>query len=141
VTYSTRIFVIGLDDALHRLSATKFAGMLDHPENHRLPRFAGQRVRMVEAIVDFRDRVPCGIVRLVYEMLAFDRRGGVDRRAFERQNAALVDLLVGGPRRKDIAVIDASSRFIAQGGRWRPSPALARRVRQAALGEIKCERL
>jgi hypothetical protein len=141
VTYSTRIFVVGPDDALYRLSATKFAGMLDDPESHRLPRFAGQRVRMVEAIVDLRDRVPCGIVRLVYEMLEFDRRGGFDRRAFERQNAALVDLLVGGPTRKDTAVIDASSRFIAQGGRWRPSSVLARRVRQAALGEIKCGRL
>jgi len=133
------------DDTLYRLATTKFAAMLDDPEDHRLLRFAGQRVRMVDAIVELRDRVPCAVVRLVYEMLVFDAQGRLDRRSFERQNAALVDLLmdrvVGKPTRSDGEVLDASSRFIAQGGRWQPSPALARRIRQAALGEIKCERL
>ena len=63
--------------------------MLEDPESHRLARFAGQRVRMVEAIVEFRDRTPCRVVRLVYEMLSFDSEGRLDRVAFERQNAAL----------------------------------------------------
>lgn len=141
VTCSVRRFIVGSDDILYRLAGTKFAGMLDDPESHRLPSFASQRVRMVEAIVELRDRVPCGIVRLVYEMLQFDAQGKLDRNAFERQNAALVNLLVGEPSANDTVVVNASSRFIAQGGQWRPSPSLARRVRQAALGEIKCERL
>jgi putative intracellular protease/amidase len=123
--------------------------MLDHPESYRLLRFAGQRVRMVEAIVEFHDRVPCGVARLVYEMLRFDSEGRLDRRTFERQNAALMDRVISEvvgnvvdeSRMSDSAVVDASSRFIAQGGRWQPSPALTRRVRQAALGAIKCERL
>ncbi len=136
---------MGPDDTLYRLASTKFAAMLDDPESHRLRRFAGQRLRLVDAIVELRDRVPCEVVRLVYEMLVFDAQGRFDRRTFEQQNAALVHLLMGrvagGPRTSDGEVIDASSRFIAQGGRWQPSPALARRIRQAALGEIKCERL
>ncbi len=142
MTYSPRIFLVGPDDTLYRLGSAKFARMLDDPENHRLPRFAGQRVRMVDAIVELRDRVPCGVVRLVYEMLRFDVQGRLDRRAFERQNVALAELVVGEPPTNDAgAVVDASSRFIAQGGRWQPSPSLARRVRRAALGELKCERL
>jgi hypothetical protein len=60
VTYSARTFIVGPDDTLYRLAGTKFAAMLDHPENHRLPRFAGQRVRMVEAIVELRDRAAAG---------------------------------------------------------------------------------
>ncbi len=141
MTYSPRTFVVGSDDTLYRLATVKFAGMLDDPERHRVPRFAGQRVRMVEAIVEFRDRVPCEVVRLVYEMLRFDAHGQLDRRAFEHQNAALVDLVVGERTSNDAAVVDASSRFIAQGGRWQPSPSLARRIRRAALGGLKCERL
>lgn len=141
MTFSARTFIVGTDDTLYRLAGTKFTGMLDDPESHRLPSFAGQRVRMVEAIVELRDRVPCGIVRLVYEMLQFDAYGKLDRKAFERQNAALVDILVGEPTTNDTIVVNASNRFIAQGGQWRPSPSLARRVRQAALGEVKCERL
>ena len=136
---------MGPDDTLYRLANTKFAAMLDDPENHRLLRFAGQRVRLVDAIVELRDRVPCAIVRLVYQMLVFDAQGRFDSRRFERQNGALVDLLMnrvlGQATTSDSDIVDASSRFIAQGRRWQPSPALARRIRQAALGEFKCARL
>lgn len=86
MTCSTRIFIVGPDDTLYRLAATKFSGMFDDPENYHLLRFAGQRVRMVEAIVELRDRVPCGIVRLVYEMLRFDDHGRLDRDTLVRQN-------------------------------------------------------
>ena len=145
VRYSPRILVVGPDDTLYRLANTKFSAMLDDPERHCVPRFAGQRVRMVDAIVELRDRVPCAVVRLVYEMLRFDAHGQLDRHGFERQNAARVHLLVdramGELTTKDDAVVDASSRFIAQGGHWQPSPSLARRIRQAALGQVKCKRL
>ena len=141
VTYSPRTFVVGPDETLYRLATAKFARMLDDPERYRLPGFAGQRVRMVEAIVELRERVPYRVVRLVYQMLGFDAEGRFDRRAFERQNAALAEPLVGEPTTKDAAVVDASSRFIAQGGRWQPSPSMVRRLRRAALGELKCKRL
>ena len=132
---------MGPEDILYRLANAKFSRLLDDPEHHRLPRFAGQRVRMVEAIVALRERTPCAVVRLVYEMLGFDTEGRLDRRAFERQNAALVDLVVGGPTTNRATIVDASSRFVAQGGRWQPSPSLEQRILRAALGELKCERL
>ncbi len=138
MTYSIRIFVVDQDDTLYRLSGTKFTTMLDDPESDRLPRFASQRVRMVEAIVELRDRVPIGIARIVYEMLTFDGEGRLDRRGFERQNFARADLLAGELKMDDTVVVDASSRFIAQGGRWQPSPSLERHVCRAALGEVKC---
>lgn len=141
MTCSTRIFIVGPDDTLYRLAATKFSGMFDDPESHHLLRFAGQRVRMVEAIVELHDRIPCGIVRLVYEMLRFDDHGRLDRDTLVRQNIALADLSTDEPTTNETAVVNASSRFVAQGGRWRPSPTLARRVRQAALGEVECKRL
>ena len=119
--------------------------MLEDPESHRLARFAGQRVRMVEATVEFRDRTPCRVVRLVYEMLSFDSEGRLDRVAFDRQNAALVDIVVGEvvgePRTSDATIVDASRRFVGRGGRWTPRPSMARLIERAALGELKCERL
>jgi hypothetical protein len=114
--------------------------MFNDPESHPLPRFAGQRVRMVEVIIELRNRVPCGIARLVYEMLRFDDQGRLDRNALMNQNVALADILAGEAT-KDPVVVNASSRFIAQGGRWKPSYALAQRIRQVALGEAKCSRL
>ena len=145
MTYSTRTFVVAPDDTLYRLGKAKFSGMLDDPDRCRVPRFAGQRVRMAEAIVELRDRVPCAVVRLVYQMLRFDAQGRLDGRAFERQNFALaalvVDSVLGELTTTDAAVVDASPRFIAQGGHWQPSPSLAQQIRRAALGELKCKRL
>jgi len=67
---------------------------LDDPDRHRFPRFAGQRVRMAEATEAVCDRAPCAVVRLVYERLAFDAEGRLDRAAFIRQNAARAELAI-----------------------------------------------
>ena len=145
MTYSPRTFILGPDDTLYRLASAKFSRMVDDPNSHRLERFAGQRVRMAEAIVEVRDRAPCAVVRLVYEMLGFDAEGRLDRATFIRQNAALAELAMDRviPRleAEETAVVDAGSRFVARGGRWQPSPSLEQEILRAALGELKCERL
>jgi hypothetical protein len=145
VSYSTRTFILGPDDTLYRLASAKFSRMFDDPESHRLERFAGQRVRMAEAIVAVRDRAPCAVVRLVYQMLGFDAEGRLDRATFIRQNAALAELVMSRviPRleaeRTD--VVDAGSRFVARGGSWQPSAALEREILRAALDETTCKQL
>jgi hypothetical protein len=145
MTYSLRRFIVGPDDTLYRLASAKFSRMFAEPGSHRLERFADQRVRMVEAIVEVRDRTPHAVVRLVYQMLGFDREGRLDRPAFMRRNAALYELAVGnvlGPSAApDDVVVDASSRFVARGGQWQPSRSLERQIMRAALGKLKCERL
>lgn len=98
VTYSPRTFPVGPDDTLFRLASANFSRMVDNPEHHRLERYAGQRVRMVEAIVKVHVRRPHPVVLLVSERFGFDARGRLDRRAFKRQNVALVELLVENDR-------------------------------------------
>jgi hypothetical protein len=145
VSYSTRTFILGPDDTLYRLASAKLSSMVDDPDSHRLKRFAGQRVRMAEAIVEVRDRAPCAVVRLVYEMLGFDAEGRLDHVTFIRQNAALAELAMDRviPRSvgKETAVIDAGSRFVARGGSWKPSVALEREILRTALDETPCKRL
>jgi len=141
VACSVRIFIVGQDDTLYRLARTKFSGMFDDPENHPLPRFAGQRVRMAEAIVELSDRVPYSIARLIYEVLRFDEHGKLDRNTLVRQNFALAELALDASAKNNNVVVDASNRFIAQGGQWQPSPKLERKILQAALGEIECRRI
>ena len=145
MSYSPRTFIVGPDDTLYRLANAKFFRMVDDPESHRLERFAGQRVRMAEAIVEVRDRAPVAVVRLIYEMLGFDAEGRLDRATFMRQNAALAELVMSPalPRLEpeETAVVHAGSRFVARGGSWKPTPALEREILRAALEESKCERL
>ncbi len=38
-------------------------------------------------------------------------------------------------------VMDAASRFVAQGGAWTPSADLARAIDDAAMGRVPCRRL
>ena len=145
MTYSTRTFILGPDDTLYRLASAKFSRMVEDPNSHRLERFAGQRVRMAEAIVEVRDRAPVAVVRLIYEMLGFDAEGRLDRAAFIRQNAALAELVVSRvlPRleAEETAVVDAGSRFVARGGSWKPTPKQEREILRAALDETPCQRL
>lgn len=104
-------------------------------------RFAGQRVRMAEAIVELRNRVPYSIARLIYEILRFDEQGKLDRDNLVRQNFALAELALDAPPVNSTVVVVASNRFIAQGGHWQPTPKLARKIQQVALGEEECRRL
>lgn len=144
MTWSTRIFIVGADELLYRLASKKFSGMLADPSDHLMPSFAGQRVRMAEAVVELRDRKPERVVRLVYEILRFDEQGRLDIETFNQQNVALVDVMLASTLKNETnntAIIDASSRFVAQGGRWSPARSLEMRICQAALDEIKYRRL
>ncbi|AGA89728.1 hypothetical protein Thimo_0897 [Thioflavicoccus mobilis 8321] len=145
MSYSIRRFILGQDDTLYRLASAKFSRMVDDPESHRLTCFAGQRVRMAEAVVEVRDRAPCAVVRSVYEMLRFDAEGRLDQAAFTRQNAALAEQLLDRvlPRlaAKGTAVVEAGSRFVARGGSWQASAALEREILRAALDETPYKRL
>ena len=141
---SSRIFIVGTDDTLYRLAGTKFSGMLHDPSSYPLPRFAGQRVRMASATIELQDRLPYRVIRVVYQIFQFDDQGRLDIETFNHQNAARVDVMLENTltsSRSNTAIIDASSRFVAQGGRWNPSASLEWRICQAALDEFKYNRL
>ena len=77
------------------------------------------------------------MVRRVYFVVSFDEAGRLDTTRFLKQQWALVesalDPVLAIPNDDD-RILDAASRFIAQGGRWRPQAVLAQRIDDAALG-------
>ena len=87
---------------------------------------------------------PVRVVRSTFATLSFDGDGRVDSGIFTRQQWALAEsavdsVLVG--TKHDEKVLDAATRFIAQGGRWRPSASLARTINEAALEQVDCPQL
>jgi hypothetical protein len=102
-----------------------------------MPALAGQRVRMAEILVQLAERRSIRVLRRVYYVVSFDDAGRLDTTRFQEQQWALAEsaldraFTVPGD---DSHVLDAASRFIAQGGRWRPSNDLAQRIVHAALG-------
>ena len=141
---SFRRFLIDQNEELYCLPGAKFERMLRDPTTHCLPRFAGTRVRMANLAVETLDRQAIRVVWSTFGILTFDGEGYFDPDAFERQQWARAELALAPPpddSGKAEKVVDAASRFVAQGGSWTPSKALARRIDEVALGRVKCVRL
>jgi len=82
---------------------------------------------------------PLRSVRRVYFVLTFDPQGRVDTDRMHRQQRALAGLAIDAvftQARRPREVLDAADRFVAQGGRWQPTYALAQRIDAAALGGL-----
>ena len=129
-----------IDKANHltRLSGSRFAAMLSDPSAHPIPQFAATRVRGAEAVVEQAHRRPVKVIRLVFFMLSFNERGVLDADALMRQAAAAFDTVQPQMRSNRSTVLDAQSRFVVSGGRWKPPPALEAEIRASALGKQKC---
>ena len=129
-----------IDQANHlsRLSGSRFAAMLSDPSAHPIPQFAARRVRGAEVVVEQAHRRPVKVIRMVFFMLAFNERGVLDTDALMRQAAAAFDTLPPQMRSNGSTVLEAHSRFVVSGGRWKPTPALEAELRAAALGKQKC---
>jgi hypothetical protein len=142
--FSCRIFLLDRDDVPYRVPVTKFYQMLCNPRTHRLPQFAGTRLRTTEVTVKLVNREAIGIAHIAFGFFTVDSKGYFDRKAFERHQRASVDLLMDrvlakpSPSEK---IVDASSLFAVQGGRWTPSKSLEHRIHEVALGRVKCARL
>jgi len=111
--------------------------MLSDPSAHPIPQFAAQRVRGAEAVVEQSHRRPVKVIRIVFFMLTFSERGVLDMDTLMRQAAAL-DTVHPQTRSNGSTVLDAQSRFVVSGGRWKPTPVLDAEIRAAALGKKKC---
>ena len=123
---------------LSRLSGSRFAAMLSDPSAYPIPQFAARRVRGAEAVVEQAHRRPVKVSRMVFFMLTFNEKGVLDADALMRQAAAAFDTLHPQTRSRGSTVLDAQSRFVVSGGRWKPTPALEAKIRAAALGKQKC---
>ena len=136
-----RTFLIADDGTLYRLANAKFDRMLRDPASYRLPALAGQRVRMANILIEVVDRVPVCVVRSTFAMLTIDDDGRIDSSKFTQQQFALAETALApvlAVSESNDGVIDATARFVAQGGSWAPSHSLARAIEDAALGRLRC---
>lgn len=135
--YGYRKFIVHDDGTLDRMRNNVFDRLLRDPQHHSMPAMARRRVRVADIVVQLENRRPICVVRRVYFVVSFDEEGRLDTKRFLQQQWALaesaLDPVLAGPNHGD-RILDAASRFIAQGGRWRPQADLAQRIDDAALG-------
>jgi len=142
--FACRKYLAAADDTIYRLANSEFDRMLRDPACHRIPQFAGQRVRMADVIVELVEREPIAVVRTTFAMLTFDDKGRVDPTQLSKQQFALAEVALApavGALRPNETVVDATRQSVAQEGSWAPSGVLARAIDDAALGRRRCLRL
>jgi hypothetical protein len=137
-----RYFVLDREGALYRLPNATLDRMLQVGSRLRLPRLAGQRVRSAEVCVEMINGRPVRVIRSVFNMLTFKSDGTLLPTQQDRHARARVELaLARAAAARRAGVTEASTRFVARGGQWKPSAALVRRMEQIALGRQKCPRI
>ena len=95
---ASRMFLLDQNDGLYRLPNTEFEQMLRDPKSHRIPRFAGTRVRMTDVVVELLDRQPIRVVWITFSLI-FDGEGCFDPSAFDQHQRARAELVVGSADR------------------------------------------
>jgi hypothetical protein len=137
-----RHYLLDAEGALYRVPNAAFDRMLRDPVRHRIPRFAGQRVRSVEIAVALINGKPIAVERSWFSILTFKKNGALVSPLSDRHVRARAELALAlGQPIRDTAVADATTRFLARGGQWSPSAAVKQRIEQTALGRQKCERV
>src|SRR6266705_3977261 len=84
-------FWLGERNEVHRIAARKWRRITDGEQS--VPAFAGQRMVIVEAIVDVDGRELIGVARLTAWRYAFNDRGYVDRERTEARMRLAVESL------------------------------------------------
>ncbi|MEI8325655.1 MAG: hypothetical protein WCH44_09885 [Betaproteobacteria bacterium] len=141
---SSRRFFVTRDGTLYRISNAKFERMMRNPDTERLPLFSGQRIRSAELVVELFDREPCRVCRETFSILQFDGDGRVDVARRDQQQVALVNAMLApifDSREPSKNVLDATDRFVAQGGTWNPTDSMRVQIERAALALLDCPTL
>jgi hypothetical protein len=142
--FSVRNFLLDDQDRIYRLPLVKSVAMLRDPEANPYPQFAGKRVRGTQVFVELAGGHPARITRIVYFVLTFDANGMLNKELHTRQEMARYSLhgnAVRPTETEDASVLDAGDHFLASGGQWKPTALLEARIRDAALGKLKCHRV
>jgi hypothetical protein len=85
---------------------------------------------------------PVRVIRSVFNMLTFKSDGSLVPPLQDRHARARVELaLARAAAARRASLTEASTRFVARGGEWKPSAALVRRMEQIALRSQKCPRI
>jgi hypothetical protein len=137
-----RHYLLDAEDALYHVPNAVFDRMLRDPVRHRLPRFAGQRIRSAVIAVALMNGKPIAVERSWFSIFTFKKNGALVSPLSDRHVRARAELALALEQPiLDTAVADASTRFLARGGQWSPSAAVKRRIEQTAMGRQKCGRV
>ena len=135
-----RVFLVGDDDSLRRLSLRLYERMLKEDPKESIPEFAGKRLRYALVFLELFDRKPVEVIQIQYSYLSFDAEGKIDQSEFEKQARLSMEVVDSSNSKPQTGkIIFAGHRFAEKRIRdhyhWTPDPALEAAIVKAALGK------
>ena len=129
------IFIVN-DELIQRFPLARFERLIERNPNERLPQYAGNRVRYVEAAVELEQRKPVGILRILYLILPLDSEGRVDAAEQEKERRLGAEMMPPIVMDRDSKqVIEAGYRFAKRRFdneyRWIPTPEIEAAILKA----------
>jgi len=124
---SIRIFLVDDEGSLKRIPLTRYERLLRRDPKGNFPQYAGKRVRYVEVAVQYLERKPVEIIRILYLKLTFDSEGRIDAAERERQRRLGMEMLPPIlPEHPSQKIVDGQHRFAQKSYddryRWTPTP-------------------
>ena len=132
-----RVFLIGDNDSLQRISMVRLTRLLHFDRRESLQQYAGKRVRCAMVILEVRGRQVQAIRNIEYSLLQFNDKGRIDKKEWEKGMRLGMELLPSilneeHPKK----VINAHHRFAKRRYehefKWKPS----RKVEEAIVAAI-----
>ena len=133
---SIRIFFVEENGSLKRIPLTRYERLLDRDPKERLPQYAGKRVKYVEVAVQYMQRKPVEILRVLYLILTFDSEGMVDGAELEKQMRLGLEMMPPIPADRSFKqVVNGQHRFAQKSYddryRWAPTPEIKEAIVKA----------
>jgi hypothetical protein len=132
-----RVFLVEDDDSIQRISMARLHRLLHFDWRESLPQYAGKRVRCAMVFVEVARKQVLAIQDIQYSILAFDTKGRIDKKEWEKGMRLGTDLLPPllnehYPRK----VIEAHHRFAKRRYehefKWKPS----RKLEEAVVATV-----
>ena len=132
-----RVFLIGDNDSLERISMARLDRLLHFDRSESLPQYAGKRVRCATAILEVAGRQVQAIRNIDYFLLQFNDKGRIDKKDWEKGMRLGMELLPFIPNEEHPErVINAQHRFAKRRYehefKWKPS----RKVEDAIVAAV-----
>lgn len=133
-----RYYLIGDDDAIHRLARATFYDILMRKKPTPFPELRGQRVKLATMYVALDGRRAVGVARAQFNFMTFDDNGLFNSTAWEESFERTISTWTIPTIHETTPVIDARARFADRRDEieqtWVPSDELLARLVAAATG-------
>jgi hypothetical protein len=135
--FGFRIFFVNDKDEIKRISHTSFERIFNRDPKEVHLEYKNTRIRYAEVILEFENRSPVSIVRIVYGYLKFDSNGHADKEFHNEEQRVAMGMISLPLPGESSNVVHASDRFAQKAFKdnfsWSPSFALEQSIIKAAF--------